>query len=181
MEYKIDRAVRPHASCNFEIKSIDEDGTFAGYASVFHVVDSQNDVVKPGAFRESLKSRKTPVRLLWQHQWDSPIGIIESLFEDGRGLYMKGKLLMDVAQAREAYTLLKAGVVKGLSIGYSVKYATKNPATGVRALHTVDLWEVSLVTMPANEAALVTVVKSADISAAQLLAAIDHAGRALLN
>ena len=190
MEYKIDQAVHPRASCAFEIKSIDEDGTFGGYASVFHVVDSHQDVVKPGAFQQSLKSRVTPVWLLWQHQWDSPIGVIQSLFEDRRGLFIKGKLLMEVAQAREAYQLLKSGVVKGLSIGYSVKSAVKNPLTGIRALHALDLWEISLVTFPANEAAQVTVVKSArshaprpkDMPAvAHLMRAIDRAGSALLS
>ena len=163
----------------FEVKSLAADGTFAGYASVFHVVDSQQDVVKPGAFRASLKARSQPVQLLWQHQWNSPIGMIESLFEDRRGLFIKGKLLMEVAQAREAYALLKTGVVRGLSIGYSIKHATRNAMTGVRALHAVDLWEVSLVTFPANEAAQVTVVKSAEMPAHQLMAAIDRAGQAL--
>ena len=146
---------------DFEIKSLAADGTFAGYASVFHVMDNQRDIVQPGAFRTSLKAREKPVQLLWQHQWAEPIGVIDSLFEDKRGLYMKGRLLMDVARAREAYALLKAGVLKGLSIGYSVKRASKDPSSGVRKLHEVDLWEVSLVTFPANEAAQVTVVKSA--------------------
>ena len=177
MEYKITRDTHPRATCGFEIKSLEEDGTFAGYASVFHVVDSQQDVVKPGAFQASLKSRKALVRLLWQHQWENPIGVIESLFEDRRGLFMKGKLLMDLAQAREAYSLLKAGVVKGLSIGYSVKQATKHPTTGVRMLHAVDLWEISLVTFPANEAAQITVVKSVprELSMKQLMAAAKRA------
>ena len=104
----------------FEVKSIAADGSFAGYASVFHVVDNHRDIIEPGAFRTSLKSRKDPVQLLWQHQWEEPLGVIESLFEDARGLFVRGKLLMEVARAREAYALLKSGVLRGLSIGYNV-------------------------------------------------------------
>ena len=165
------------APYHFEIKSLGEDGTFAGYASVFSVVDSQRDAVQPGAFRESLKSRREPVQLLWQHQWESPIGTIEALFEDARGLFVKGRLLLEVARAREAYALLKAGVIRGLSIGYSVKRAKRDPQTGVRQLMAVDLWEISLVTIPANEAAQVTVVKQDPF--AGLARAIYRAGAVL--
>ena len=183
MQNKASHQTRAHKTCALEIKSISADGTFAGYASVFNLVDSQHDVVRPGAFRTSLKSRTQTVRLLWQHQWDQPIGMIESLFEDANGLYMKARLLLDVAQAREAYALMKAGVVRGLSIGYSVKSAKRNPDTGVRELLAVDLWEISLVTLPANEAAQVTVVKSSavDSQVAPLFQAMDRAGMALMD
>lgn len=181
MEYKIAPRTAMTRACPLEIKSIAADGTFAGYASVFHVVDNQQDKVAPGAFRASLKARSQPVQLLWQHQWESPIGVIETLFEDTRGLFMRGRLLMDVEKAREAYALLKAGVLRGLSIGYSVKRATRDPHTGVRTLQEVELWEVSLVTFPANEAAQITTVKSATGSIGSLLGAIDRAGGALLN
>ncbi|MES2983918.1 MAG: HK97 family phage prohead protease [Pseudomonadota bacterium] len=181
MENKAYHAGRETVSCAFEVKSLAQDGTFEGYASVFNVVDSQRDVVQPGAFRASLKTRNQPVQLLWQHQWESPIGVIETLFENTRGLYVKGKLLMEVARAREAYALLKSGVIRGLSIGYSVKRAKRNIDTGVRALLEVELWEISLVTMPANEAALVTVVKSAEGDPmAHLASVLDRAGIALL-
>lgn len=172
--------LRGHATFPFEIKSLSADGSFAGYASVFNVVDSQRDLMLPGAFKATLKSRTQPVQLLWQHQWESPIGVIESLFEDSRGLYIKGKLLMEVMQAREAHALLKAGVIRGLSIGYSVKRAERDPQTGVRRLQEVDLWEVSVVTLPANESAQVTVVKARDPEIDALIAAMERASHALL-
>ena len=143
-----------------EIKSLDEHGRFAGYASVFGVVDSQHDVVMPGAFTFTLEQRAGQIKLLWQHQWGEPIGAITKLFEDARGLYIEGQLLMDVARAKEAYALMKAGVVKGLSIGYTPGRWKRDPDSGVRQLQSVDLWEISLVTTPANAAAQVTVVKS---------------------
>lgn len=143
-----------------EIKSLDEHGRFAGYASVFGVVDSQHDVVMPGAFTFTLEQRAGQIKLLWQHLWGEPIGVITKLFEDARGLYIEGQLLMDVARAKEAYALMKAGVVKGLSIGYTPGRWKRDPDSGVRQLQSVDLWEISLVTTPANAAAQVTVVKS---------------------
>ena len=181
MQNKANHRARGQMPCAFEMKSLAADGTFEGYASVFGVIDSQRDRVHAGAFKASIKHREKPVQLLWQHQWDKPIGVITALFEDARGLYLKGKLLMEVAQAREAYALLKAGVVRGLSIGYSVKRSRRNPDSGVRELLDLNLWEISLVTQPANEAAQVTVVKSRITDDMEALArAIDRAGVSLL-
>lgn len=142
-----------------EVKSLAADGRFAGYASVFDVVDNQRDRVKRGAFAATLENRRTPVTLLWQHQWEQPIGTVERIFEDTRGLYMEGQLLLDVEKAREAYALLKAGALNGLSIGYRSKRSRHDPDSGVRDLLEVELWEISIVTLPANAEANVTVVK----------------------
>lgn len=182
MQNKANHRARGQWPCAFEIKSMGADGTFEGYASVFGVIDSQRDRVHAGAFKASIKGREKPVQLLWQHQWDKPIGVITSLFEDARGLYLKGKLLLEVAAAKEAYALMKAGVVRGLSIGYSVKRSRRNPDSGVRELLDLNLWEISLVTQPANEAALVTVVKSRreEDEMEALARAIDRAGVALM-
>ena len=113
MENKANHRARGRMPCAFEMKSLNADGTFEGYASVFNNIDSQRDRVHAGAFKASIHERDKPVQLLWQHQWEKPIGVITALFEDARGLYMKGKLLLEVEQAREAYALLKAGVVRG--------------------------------------------------------------------
>lgn len=159
----VSASLKEHKSIDYtlSLKRIDAAGTFAGYASVFHVIDSQRDEVMPGAFRDTLLQREAPVKLLWQHRLDEPVGVIHSLFEDANGLYLEGQLLLEVAQAREAYTLLKAGAVTGLSIGYTPRRYTRDPDTGVRKLHAVDLIEVSLVTLPANAQAHITVVKQA--------------------
>jgi HK97 family phage prohead protease len=139
------------------------DGTFEGYGSVFGVVDSYQEVVAPGAFTESLaelaaKERTVPV--LWQHRQDQPIGVYEEITEDETGLLVKGRLLIDeVAQAKEAHALMKAGAVTGLSIGYWVRESSFDEKTGVRTLTKLDLVEVSLVTFPANDDARVEAVK----------------------
>jgi HK97 family phage prohead protease len=140
-----------------------EDGTFEGYGSVFGVVDSYQEVVSPGAFAESLaelaaKARKIPI--LWQHRNDQPIGVYLDVHEDDTGLFVKGQLLIgDVAQATEAHALIKAGAVTGLSIGYWVRESSFDEKTGIRTLTKLDLVEVSLVTMPANDDARVEAVK----------------------
>lgn len=181
-ERKISNTMFEHkrTQATLDIKALEENGVFAGYASVFDVVDSQADVMLRGAFEQSIAARAENVKLLWQHAQDEPIGVVEQLREDVHGLYIKGRLLMDVARAREAYALLKAGVIKGLSIGYSPMRYRIDRASGVRYLSAVELWEVSLVTFPANDAAQVTVVKSAD-SAGLLIRSLDHAMHALLD
>ena len=65
---------------NLTLKSIDSSGTFAGYASVFNVVDNQRDIIARGAFSHTLKGRVGDIKLLWQHQQDEPIGIFTTIF-----------------------------------------------------------------------------------------------------
>lgn len=140
-----------------EIKELTEDGTFEGYASIFGNVDSYNDIVQKGAFLKSLKRRKP--KLLWQHKSDEPIGIYQSLKEDDRGLLVKGKLAINTAEGKRAYELLKMGALDGLSIGYAVVESTIDDKKGIRTLIELELFEVSLVTFPANPQSLVNNVK----------------------
>ena len=85
---------------NLTLKSIDSSGTFAGYASVFNVVDNQRDIIARGAFSHTLKGRVGDIKLLWQHQQDEPIGIFTTIFEDTLGLYVEAKLLLTVQRAQ---------------------------------------------------------------------------------
>lgn len=147
----------------FSLKEIGEDGSFSGYASVFDVIDSHYDIITRGAFTNTISRYTEKGRMpsfLWQHNGDEPIGIITLLREDERGLYMEGKLALDTQRGKEAYSLLKMGALNGLSIGYSPVRYTIEEKTGVRKLTEVELWEVSLVTFPANDSARVTQVKT---------------------
>lgn len=124
--------------------------SIAGYASVFGLRDKGGDTVLPGAYAASLQrlaARGDHVRMLWQHDPAQPIGIWDQVFEDAHGLFVKGRLLPDVARAREAGALVQAGALDGLSIGYRTVRA-QALATGGRNLVELDLWEVSLVTFP---------------------------------
>ena len=148
----------------FEVKSVADDGVFSGYGSVFGVVDAYNEIVAPGAFAQSLSdwsARNKLPKMLWQHDSRQPIGVYTSMREDETGLYVEGKLLNgDVRQASEAYALLKAGAIDSMSIGY---YPTKweyDEEGEQLTLTQIDLWEVSLVTFPANEEAIIDAVKS---------------------
>lgn len=128
----------------------DEVGEFEGYASLFGLMDLGRDVVLPGAFRESLAARggAAGIRLLWQHDPARPIGAWAEVSEDRRGLYVRGQLDLAQPKAREAFSLMQRGALDGLSIGYRTQIERKDPATGLRALERIDLWEISLVTFP---------------------------------
>ena len=122
----------------------------AGYASLFGAADQGGDVVQKGAYGASLKrlaEGRSGVKMLWQHDPARPIGVWDEVREDGRGLYVKGRLLLEVQAAREAHVLLQAGAIDGLSIGYRTLRSEK-AAGGQRLLHEIELWEVSLVTFP---------------------------------
>jgi HK97 family phage prohead protease len=100
--------------------------------------------------------------MLWQHDADKPIGVWTEMVEDEKGLRIKGQLAMETVKGKEAHALLKMGALNGLSIGFMSKEWSYDRETEVRTLTAIDLWEVSLVTFPANEKARVTNVKSAD-------------------
>jgi uncharacterized protein len=128
-----------------------EDGAvIAGYASLFGAADQGGDVVARGAYAASLARLAEAghrVKMLWQHDPGRPIGVWDEVREDARGLFVKGRLLVEVQAGREALALLQAGAIDGLSIGYRTQRAEK-AAGGGRLLHQVELWEVSLVTFP---------------------------------
>ena len=149
-----------HLDVPFQVKAVSEDGLFSGYGSVFGVLDSYKEIVVAGAFTDSLKTRQPS--LLWQHRSGEPIGIYTSVKEDAVGLHVEGKLALKTARGAEAYELLKMGAISGLSIGFQVRDESYDRVTGINTLKTLDLWEVSLVTFPANDAARVTDVKSID-------------------
>ncbi len=147
----------------YDLKANGDTGTFTGYGSVFNVTDRGGDIVAPGAFTETLAAAKTAGRLpslLWQHRQAEPIGIYTSMEEDAIGLRVEGKLALKTARGAEAYELMKMGAISGLSIGYRVRDDSWDRVTGVRTIKKADLIELSLVTLPMNDAARVASVKA---------------------
>lgn len=142
-----------------EFKADDETRTVEGWASIYDYVDSQKDIVVRGAFAKSLKGGKPA--MLWQHRQDSPIGVWDVAEETDKGLLVRGRIL-DTTLGNDVYKLAKAGAIKGLSIGYAAKRQEFDRDKGTRKLLEVDLYEVSLVTFPANDRAKLTRVKSDD-------------------
>ncbi len=153
LEYKF----IPIESC--QVKTVDETkGITTGYGSVFGVKDLYGEVVDKGAFSDSIKEKGGKYVALWQHDYKEPIGSHQAV-EDDLGLKLESRLAMGVQRAKECLTLLKEGVISGMSIGYRV--LEDYYVDGVRHLKRVDLWEVSYVTFPANTLAQVTSAKDA--------------------
>jgi uncharacterized protein len=126
------------------------DGVVQGYASLFGQKDQGGDVVLKGAYSASLKrlhAAGRSVKMLWQHDPAEPIGVWDEVREDAIGLWVKGRILENVARGREALALLAAGAIDGLSIGYRTLRAERD-GKGQRLLAELELWEVSLVTFP---------------------------------
>ncbi|CEI85185.1 HK97 family phage prohead protease [Ehrlichia minasensis] len=148
-------------TCNLFLskKNIKQSGTFSGYASVFNVIDRQKHVILPGAFSNTIKNFNK-VKLLWQHNSAEPIGNITNMTENTIGLHITANLLLDIQKGKEAYLMLKNDIINALSIGYSVIEDYMDVKTGVRVLKKISLWEISLVTFPANMHSKVTDVKS---------------------
>ena len=152
-------------------------GIFEGYASVFNAVDGSGDLVMPGAFSRRLDQRGVAnIRMLFQHDPAQPIGKWLTIKEDATGLYVRGKLSMDVQRSVELAGLLRDGAIDGLSIGFKTIRARRDRKTGIRKLLTVDLWEISLVTFPMLTSARVASLKAHENLALQTPAA-HRAGR----
>jgi uncharacterized protein len=154
-----------------------EDGTVRGYASVFGAVDLSGDEVAPGSFEASLRTRGAAgVKMLWQHDPGRPIGVWTTLREDKVGLWAEGRLALDTSGGREAYGLIRAGALDGLSIGFRTKRAERPGGRGGKAkrrLVEIDLWEISIVTFPMQELARLAakrVVKAPLAAASDLVA-----------
>ena len=147
---------RGNISENFLIKAAGLENTIiSGYASVFNIVDSQNDIVQKGAFEDT---KPENIKLLWQHDTLKPIGIIKSLYEDDYGLKIEAEINNRILLGKETTELVRQKAIDGLSIGFCAKdFEYDNQ--GVRLLKKVDLMEISVVTFPANRNAGIINVK----------------------
>lgn len=147
----------------FEIKAVEEDGSFKGYASVFDNLDSYWDVVVKGAFVDTLKESNGAVPILWNHNDSEPIGWGMKAMEDARGLYVEGRISTDIQRGREILSVARMAQEAGRPIGLSIGYVAKKYSYGSReerVLEAVDLKEYSFTLFPANEKATVTAVKT---------------------
>lgn len=166
----------------FEAKNVKEQvsdngvvyGYFEGYAAAFGNLDGNYDVIEKGSFLNSLSGSKE-FPLLFQHDYYQVLGKITEAREDSYGLYVKGRLNLGVPKAKEVYSLLKAGDMDRMSIGFrTVKCEWKeNGDDYYRVLQDVDLKEISIVTFPANDNAVVTDIKSVLIDNAESIRDIE--------
>lgn len=161
-EYK-----RVSVAFEYDTKELQATGSFKGYGSVFNNLDYDRDIVMPGAFKKSLsewRKRKRLPPVLWQHDTREPLGPYTMMAEDEKGLQVEGLLLVDdVRRAREARALMLHKAIDGLSIGFITRNSKPDKAQNARLITEVELLEVSIVTMPANQKASVTDVKGAGL------------------
>ncbi|PLU03818.1 HK97 family phage prohead protease [Sinorhizobium medicae] len=162
-----------------DTKAITEDGSFEGYASRFGEVDLGRDAVQVGAFTKSLAARPAGrVKMLREHNRSEPVGIWTDIAEDGTGLRVKGRLILDTVKGRETYALMKAGALDTLSIGYRTKASRLDKTKGVRLLDEVELHEISIVTFGMLPTATVSSVKSNTPNTLRAIADVLNAARA---
>ena len=157
----MDRLIAP-----LTIKAAQEDGTFSGYAAVFGNVDLGDDVILPGAFTQAKTTPDGQIRIALDHDLRRLVGKAK-FAQDTHGLRVDGQLSLGVSYARDAYALMKDGVLNGLSVGFNIPEggATWEERDGryVRLISMAELWEFSVVAFGMNPEAVVDTVKAASI------------------
>ncbi|UJX47170.1 HK97 family phage prohead protease [Xanthobacter sp. YC-JY1] len=149
-------------------------GVIEGLAWPFGTPDRTGDVIEPGAF----SGVRLPLPMLFGHDPNDPVGAWTEAAETRDGLRLKGRLLVDeVARAREVFALVKAGAVRGLSVGFMIRKSAPRAAGG-RTITALDLFECSLVTTPAHPGARVVAAKSA-VTAIAIAGALHRAAAAI--
>ena len=149
----------------FTVKDFDDTTRIVkGYASVFNNKDSDKDIIQKGAFKRSIKALGPDgadrIKLLAQHKLDRPIGKMIILKEDSNGLYMEAKFGTH-RDGDDYYKMAKEGIINEFSVGFQAIQKEKNDDGGYD-ISEIKLWEVSMVTIAANDEAIVTDVKSQD-------------------
>ena len=151
------------ALTDFQFDATDT-GTIAGYASVYNEVDAYGDTIIPGAYRDTLPKFLADGFVAWSHDQAAPVAYPTAAREDDRGLWIEARF-HSTGEAQAARQIMQeraaAGKRSGLSIGYYTKRAEMT-SDGIRRLLDIDLVEVSLVMVPADDHARVALVKAAD-------------------
>ena len=160
----------------FEVKAVDDKGRFSGYGSVFGNVDAYQEIVAPGAFAESLAAWKDAGKLppsCGSTAAASPSAPTSRCARTRTASSSRAAPRRRRRPRKGSARLMKARAVNGLSIGFVTREDSYDKVTGVRTLKKIDLWEVSIVTFPANPAAQISNVKSA-VEALETLAEAER-------
>jgi HK97 family phage prohead protease len=131
-----------------------ESAIIQGYASVFHTPDQQGDILMPGAFKKDLYTLLN-IPVLWQHYPNTPIGKVTSAKEDQYGLWVTLNICTETQIGKEAIKLIESGILRGLSIGFKAICTQRGTGNIRRKLYEVKLKEISLVTFPSHEKAII--------------------------
>lgn len=154
-----------HLYKSFEIKA-DEAGKITGYFSTYdRIPDSDGDIIAPGAFTDTVKAREEsghPFPLCWNHDLDQIIGTVDSIEDTEKGPLMTASFF-NTQLAQEKREIVKSGCVYQFSFAYGVQEAgpvVLEDSVKANELRKLDLFEISIVPIPANQRAVMTEIKS---------------------
>jgi len=164
-----------------EIRADGDTPGISGYASHFNSIDSYGTAMKRGAFAKTIADRGSRIPVLHNHWTDTVIGKPTELREDDNGLYFNAEIVEETQAGAEVMALLRKGVPLGMSFGFETlksrpieegdqldwsmapDYFKRDENRGeVRVIEEVRLWEISVVTFPANEMATINDVRAAE-------------------
>lgn len=162
----MDRLIAP-----IQLKEAKADGSFTGYAAVFNNVDLGGDVILPGAFTHAKTTHDGQIRIALNHDLRQLAGKAK-FAQDGHGLRVEGQLSLGVSYVKDAYELMKDGVLNGLSVGFNILDGgadwEERDGRYTRIISKAELWEFSIVPFGMNPEALVDTVKTIRDFEAQL-------------
>jgi len=168
-------------SCQFKsFADTSGSGAFEGVAAVFGNIDRQNDIIQKGAFK-NLDAFVRDGFIASAHDWSEPIGIIDKAYETAEGLVVSGRF-HSTKRAQDTRAIVNERLADGKSVAMSIGFQINDQdfKDGIRTLSDVELFEVSIVTVPANPLARMTAVKSIDEELDEATRR-DQLGRLILN
>ena len=140
-----------------ELKDADEkSGIVKGYGSVFGNIDSDGDIINKGAYTKTITENGNRVKYLYQHDMDKPLGKMTNLYEDEKGLMFEAQI-PKTRLGKDVMELMKTGVITENSVG--ILPIQKEMVDGHRHINEVKLYEISAVTLAANDQAMIMDVK----------------------
>ncbi len=150
-----------HRSLIQELRADDSDeGIISGYVAVWDTVDSYNSRFQRGCFKKTIENRMNKIKVLWNHDTDTPIGRLTEIHEDDHGLFVRAQLITEVEKAKDTLNLIKGGAIDCFSFGFrTVKDKFEK---GIQVITEVMLGEVSPVVFEANPASQITGVRAED-------------------
>lgn len=150
-------------------------GIVKGYGSIFGNVDSDGDIINKGAYRKTVEESGSRVKYLYQHDMDKPLGKMRELYEDGKGLVFEAEI-PKTQLGKDVIELMKSGVITENSVG--IIPVKKEMVDGHRHINEVRLFEISAVTLAANDQAMILDVKG-NVDRTKILKRYDNMAKLL--
>ena len=153
---------------SIEFKTVDDEkGSVEAVFSVYNTLDTDGDVVIPGAIKSGFKNNQVP--MVFAHKWDQPIGkgVIDT--DDDKATF-RGSFFMETEAGKEAYNLAKEmGDLQEWSFGFRINDYEVAPfqkdgqdEVDVRYLKDLEVFEVSPVLVGANRETYTLAIKSGE-------------------